>query len=206
MDMSTPMMPRTTPATPRRSTRCWRTRWCRSSTDEQGIPTAWVARMRQSMAQLTPQYSAARTVREYTERHYLPAASAYRERAAGQGARAAELVGWRRELDAKWSALRIGEVRQFTQDGSYRFEAQLYLDGLAPDVLRVELYANGLDGGPPERVAMQRVRQLVGAASGYAYALQLPASRPASDYTLRVIPAHAVACVPLENEHILWQR
>lgn len=49
---------------------------------------------------------------------------------------------------------------------------------------------------------MQRVRQLVGAASGYAYALELPAS----DYTLRVIPAHAVACVPSENAHILWQR
>ncbi len=174
--------------------------------DEQGIPTAWVARMRQSMAQLTPQYSAARTVREYTERHYLPAASAYRERAAGQGALAVELVGWRRELDAKWPALRIGEVRLFTQDGSHRCEAQLYLDALDPDTLRVELYANGLDGGPPERLAMQRVRKLVGAASGYAYAIELPASRPASDYTLRVIPAHAGACVPLECAHILWQR
>lgn len=111
MGTSTPMMQRTTSATPRRSTRCWRTRWCRSSISatSRALPPPGVARMRQSMAQLTPRYSAARTVREYTERHYLPAASAYRERAAGQGARAAELVGWRRELDAKWSALRIGQ-------------------------------------------------------------------------------------------------
>ena len=41
--------------------------------DEQGIPTAWVARMRESMARLTPRFSANRTVREYTEQHYLPA-------------------------------------------------------------------------------------------------------------------------------------
>ena len=41
--------------------------------DEQGIPTAWVARMRKSMASLTPRFSADRTVREYTEQHYLPA-------------------------------------------------------------------------------------------------------------------------------------
>ena len=43
--------------------------------DEHGIPTAWVARMRESMAQLTPRFSAHRAVREYTEQRYLPAAS-----------------------------------------------------------------------------------------------------------------------------------
>ena len=41
--------------------------------------------MRESMAQLTPRFSADRTVREYTEQHYLPAATAYLERAANKG-------------------------------------------------------------------------------------------------------------------------
>ena len=45
--------------------------------DENGIPTAWVTRMRESMARLTPLFSASRAVREYTEQHYLPAATAY---------------------------------------------------------------------------------------------------------------------------------
>ena len=44
--------------------------------DESGIPTSWVARMRESMAHLTPRFSANRAVREYTEQHYLPAAAA----------------------------------------------------------------------------------------------------------------------------------
>ena len=35
--------------------------------DEQGIPTAWVNRMRESMARLTPRFSANRAVREYTD-------------------------------------------------------------------------------------------------------------------------------------------
>ena len=35
--------------------------------DKKGIPTAWVARMRESMARLTPRFSANRSVREYTE-------------------------------------------------------------------------------------------------------------------------------------------
>ena len=39
--------------------------------DGQGIPIAWVARMRESMARLTPQFSANRAVREYTEQRCL---------------------------------------------------------------------------------------------------------------------------------------
>ncbi len=40
--------------------------------DQQGIPTAWVTRIRESMARLTPRFSTNRTVGEYTERFYLP--------------------------------------------------------------------------------------------------------------------------------------
>jgi len=38
---------------------------------ENGIPAAWVARMRESMARLTPAFAASRAVREYLEQHYL---------------------------------------------------------------------------------------------------------------------------------------
>ncbi len=44
--------------------------------DGQSIPTRWVERMRKSMASLTPRFSADRTVREYTEQHYVPGAAA----------------------------------------------------------------------------------------------------------------------------------
>src|SRR5439155_7947547 len=45
-------------------------------TRDKGIPKRWVARMRESMARLTPFFSANRTVREYAEGRYLPAAAA----------------------------------------------------------------------------------------------------------------------------------
>ncbi|TXH76579.1 alpha-glucan family phosphorylase [Thiobacillus sp.] len=174
--------------------------------DEQGIPGVWVARMRESMAQLTPRYSTNRAVREYTEQHYLPAASAYLARAAEQGALGAQLVKMRHTLEQDWTALRFGEVKLDSTDGQHVFEIQLYLDDVDPDTVRVELYANGVDGAPSVRVAMQRVRQLVGAANGYAYHAAVPATRPATDYTARLIPFHASLAVPLEDAHILWQR
>ena len=54
--------------------------------DKKGIPISWVKRMRESMAHLTPQFSTNRSVREYTEQHYLPATIAYRQRVADKGA------------------------------------------------------------------------------------------------------------------------
>jgi starch phosphorylase len=174
--------------------------------DERGVPTTWVARMRESMARLTPRFSTNRAVCEYTEQHYLPAAAAYRARAVDKGAIGVELVHWRNALQQQWGALRFGEVRIDTDGGQHVFEVQVYLDDIAPAAVRVELYANGIDGSAPECIEMKRVRQLVGAVSGYAYHAEVPATRPATDYTARVIPHHDGVAVPLEAAHILWQR
>jgi glycogen phosphorylase len=38
------------------------------------------------------------------------------------------------------------------------------------------------------------------------YRVTVPAKRPAGDYTARVVPRLSGAAVPLEANHILWQR
>ena len=43
---------------------------CFYERDSKGIPRSWVARMRASMAELTPQFSANRMVREYVDKLY----------------------------------------------------------------------------------------------------------------------------------------
>ena len=174
--------------------------------DDRGIPAAWMNRMRESMAQLTPRFSSNRTVREYTERHYLPAALAYRERSADQGAFGVQMVDWRHALEQKWDALRFGEVKVETAGEQHIFEVQMYLDGLDPEAVRVELYATGIDGAAPERMEMKRGQQLAGAINGYVYRTGVSAARPASDYTARLIPRRDGVAVPLEENHILWQR
>jgi starch phosphorylase len=174
--------------------------------DEQGLPTAWLARMRESMARLTPRFSADRTVREYVEQHYLPAAATYRARAADKGAVGREIVNWRHALEKEWAELRFGEVKVETDGGQHAFEAQVYLDGLDPNAVRVELYADGVGGAPPVRQEMRRVGRPAGASGGYVYRASVSAARPAGDYTARVIPHCSGVAVPLEAAQILWQR
>ncbi len=174
--------------------------------NEKGIPAAWVARMRESMAQLTPRFAANRAVREYTEQHYLPAAVAYRDRAADRGAMGKQIVIWQHALEQKWTALRFGEMKIETDGTQHVFEVQVYLNDLDPDAVRLELYANSVNDDDPVRQEMRRVRRLAGAARGYAYSATVSATRPATDYTARVIPHHDGVAVPLEAAQILWQR
>jgi starch phosphorylase len=171
-----------------------------------GVPTAWVARMRESMAQLTPRFSADRAVREYTERQYIPGSMAYRARAADKGAVGSEIADWQRALRQKWAALRLGEVKVESNNGQHIFEVQVYLDDLDPKAVRVELYADGAHGEAPVRQEMKRDRPLVGAVGGYLYRAAAPATRLALDYTARVIPHYDGVPVPLEAAQILWQR
>ncbi len=167
--------------------------------DQSGIPTAWVKRMRESMAQLTPRFSAGRAVREYTEQRYIPAAAAYLERGANKGAVGRQMVDWQHALDRNWDSVRFGEFRVDTNPERHAFEVEVFLNDLDPNSARIELYANGLNGGDFVRVEMTR-------DSHPLYRATVPTTRPASDYTVRVIPQRAGVAVPLESNRILWQR
>jgi starch phosphorylase len=165
-----------------------------------------MARIRESMARLTAYFSSNRTVRQYTEQYYIPAAAAFRERAADRGAPAVELVNGLRDVARKWKNLRFGEVAVTTDESEHLFEVQVYLHGLSPDDVRVELYAEGTDAGDPVRLEMTCGPKLVGAENGYVYFARASAARTAADYTARVIPHLAGSMIPLEAAHILWQR
>ena len=174
------------------------------SRDGQGIPRAWVARMRESMAKLTPIFSTNRAVRQYTEEHYLSAALAFKERASNQSAKTTDLLHWQTQLAKHWPALRFGSATVEQSDGQHLFQVQVFLDDLDPGAVSVELYAEGQNGNPPSLSAMNRGQLLVGSANAFLYTARIPAARPAADYTPRLVPSHEGASIPLEAPFILW--
>jgi starch phosphorylase len=174
--------------------------------DARGIPAAWVARIRESMARLTPAFAASRTVTEYTEQHYLPAAAAYRQRAADRGAAARRLVDWRNGLASQWAGFRFGAVAVETKGEQHFIRIEVFLPDSDPDSVRVELYADGLPGADPVRLAMTRLGPLANGAGGFTFSATVSSARPATDYTARIIPHHDGLSTPLEAGWILWQR
>jgi glycogen phosphorylase len=102
--------------------------------------------------------------------------------------------------------LHFGEVKVETEGTQHVFEVHVYLGDIDPDAVRLELYSNSVNGGDPVRQEMKAVRQLAATLGGYVYTASLSATRPATDYTARVIPFHDSVAVPLEARQILWQR
>ena len=162
--------------------------------DTHGLPVAWIHRIRESMARLSPTFSATRMVCEYVERYYLPAAKNYRERSANQGALGQKIEDWRKEIDQKWSKIRFGTVSIETKQDQHFFEVHVNLDGLDPNAIKVQLYCDGM---PPKEMSSQ---------NGGIYRASVPAIRPASNFTPRIIPNFPNVMVPLETTRILWQR
>jgi starch phosphorylase len=175
------------------------------SRDEDDIPRRWVARVRESMATLTPLYSANRSVREYLERCYLPAAASYRRRARNGGELAVLIGGWLAALKRDWPTLRFGEVEVDTRGDRHHFAVQVGLGNLDLESIRVELYADPVEGGEAYRQPMTCIGR-PDVRGMRRFAASAPAARPRDDYTARIIPAHPDVDVPLEVPYVLWQR
>jgi starch phosphorylase len=158
------------------------------------------------MALLTPRYSANRTVREYTEEHYLPAAAAYHVRMANKGANAKMIIEWQHNLEKNWATLRFGEVKVDTIGELHVFEIQVFLADLDPKAVHVELYSEGINGGVSVTQEMKVLHPLTGKTGGYVYSAAVSSSRPSAQYTARVIPHCDGVSIPLEESRILWQR
>jgi starch phosphorylase len=173
--------------------------------DEKGMPSRWLGHIRESMARLTSEFSATRAIREYTEGHYLPAASGYRDRAAGDSALGVGLLHWQQDIDRHWNTVRFGTLKIETHDGKHFIQVEVLPGNLNPDQLQVELYADSIHGGTPAVEPMTAPEPGADSSGVLAYLAQVPAIRPASDYTARIIPHHPNASVPLEAEQILWQ-
>lgn len=174
------------------------------SRDERGISGAWVARMRASMARLTPGFSANRAVRQYTDERYLSAAAGFRRRAENRGSLGTELVTWRAELAKHWSTLRFGSATVQQQGEQYLFQVQVFVGDMNPEAVGVELYAEGKKDAAPIIEHMNCGDRLGGTGDGFTFTAVIPTNRPAADYTPRMVPQHEDALVPLEAPFILW--
>jgi starch phosphorylase len=174
--------------------------------DAAGIPRNWVARIRKSMAQLAPRFSCNRMVREYIERFYQPAARAVQRRSADGGRLAKGLYAWQRKLQRHWASLHFGHLQVSRQDRAWQFQVQVYLGDLSTDEVRVELYADACDGEQAVREIMVPGPEIAGAVNGYVYGARVETTRPAGDFTPRILPANEDALAPIETGFIRWQR
>ncbi|GLU57259.1 alpha-glucan phosphorylase [Dyadobacter frigoris] len=172
--------------------------------NESGLPVRWIERVRKSMSQLTPRFSANRTVREYTEQYYLPAAANFLNRAAENGAAGVRMVAAKEDLERKWLGISAGILQIENVANSYQCRMTVQLNGINASEVSVEMYAEENNGLESEIVKMLPEPKEQ-ANDGTAFTVEFAGSRPESDYTVRIIPSYENIQVPLEDKLIFWQ-
>lgn len=177
-----------------------------------GLPREWIRHMKSTMQTVCPVFSAARMVREYAERMYLPAGVRWEALTADALAGAKRLAAWKTRIREKWAAVKVQAVHADTitplEAGAERpVLAEVALGELQPQEVAVALYAGPL-GGDGEifsphvsEMAVQRTLQpglylYAGSLRGRATGLH--------GYRIRVLPAHADLAEPLGMNCIAW--
>jgi starch phosphorylase len=127
-----------------------------------GIPHAWIARIRKSLVTVPRFFNTDRMVREYATRAYAPLALSYQKLSAARYAAGRALAARHRELDAamgrvKVEATRIGDLAEAGVGDYVEAEVDLVLGELGPADVVVELVLGREDGAPQPSFHVRRL-------------------------------------------------
>ena len=172
--------------------------------DATGVARRWVARIRASMARLAPRFSSNRMLFEYVQDVYQPAARLFRERAASSGALAVTLAEWGHLVRHRWRELHIADLDIKREGDTWLFRVHVYLGDISSDAIEAQIYAEQTAEHDFVVAPMQRVAAVPSAVNAHLYTCRVATTRPATDFTPRVIPHHAHLRWPLELPLVHW--
>jgi starch phosphorylase len=176
-----------------------------------GYSPGWVAMAKRSMATITPRFNSQRMLGEYVEKFYAPADRQWRKKSAEAFAAARRLAAWKQKVRHAWPKVRLRRVdtpvKRIPYGASLHFELAVYLDGLAPEDVAVELLLSrpGVESRqrPPRRLRLEYRGPGEGGESLFALDFT-PDVCGKLDYRLRVYPHHELLTHPFEMGMMLW--
>lgn len=128
----------------------------------ESAPREWMARVKQCLRSISPQFNAQRMINEYTHMLYQPAHDAWKQVTEEDFASAREKVRWARKISNAWDRVRIVESGRDLLDTSVSgqpivMRSVVDLAGLEPSDVRVEAVVGrvGVNGHLEETEVIQ---------------------------------------------------
>ena len=172
---------------------------------EDGIPHGWLARVKDAIATLTPEYSTHRMVQDYTNNLYIPAIDHGERLAADNYAAAKQFSEWKGMMSFNWHHVYVEvsplELDKVNVGEPIDIVARVKTGGLAPANLGVELYHGRERSGAlrdVEIVPMAMAEQLSDGSFKFK-GVFTPKKGGSYIYGVRVVPRHD----HLANKHEL---
>ncbi len=182
-----------------------------------GLPRAWLKRMKRSIATNVPVFNTNRMVKEYTETCYLPSYRRHTLLTANQFKKAEELAKWRSRLRDAWSQIRVESVDAPASDPMHvgaelLVRVRVSLGQFTPDDLEVQLFHGVLDShgeiSKPGTVVLETVTGPDPSSNGnrvWLYTGKIACrSSGHYGYCVRVLPKNASLPNAFEPGLIVW--
>ncbi|HVL82653.1 MAG TPA: alpha-glucan family phosphorylase [Actinomycetota bacterium] len=165
----------------------------------QAPPHRWVQRIKASLRILGPQVSAARMIRDYVDRIYVPAAVRCDALSHGSYERARALAAYIERVRQAWPQVSVGVCE--TDEALYELgtkrevRTQVHLGSLEPSDVEVQLLHGPVEGdGEMSRSSVEVMSVAAGGARAggtYVYETTFPVQRAGRyGFTIRVVPSH----------------
>ena len=177
-----------------------------------GLPRAWISKMKTSMREICPVFNTNRMVKEYAEEYYLPAHNRFASLTDNKMTGAKSLAAWRAKVQQNWSAIKIVEVKSDELRGmkvgeSLDVNARIDLGALIPDDVSVELYHGmlNLDGEIIDPTVLPMTAS--DKPKGHVYEFLATIRSESSGrhgYTVRILPKNPQIENPLKQGLVHW--
>jgi starch phosphorylase len=178
-----------------------------------GLPRGWLRMMKQSISTICPFFNTNRMVQEYVEKCYWPSSQRLAQLAADNLKRAAHLAQWRKGLHRGWGQVRVEGVEAEGADPRHvgtelRVKARVYLGGLAPDDVEVQLFHGVVDSlgeiPSPRTVAMSHNGTPQDGRTWLYHGVIPCRSSGQHGFAVRVLPKNADLANPFEPGLVCW--
>jgi len=114
-----------------------------------GLPRAWIGKMKNAMRDIAPYFSTHRMVKEYADQFYMPNFARITQMTTPDIKHALDYVNWRSQLPHNWRSVAVLDVmlsdRSVNVGAKGEVVARVQLGGLKPENVRVQLYFGPLD-------------------------------------------------------------
>ncbi|MGL6075157.1 MAG: alpha-glucan family phosphorylase [Fimbriiglobus sp.] len=178
--------------------------------DNEGLPRAWIRRMKRSISTLVPVYNTNRMVEEYYKTCYHPSHQRFMKLSADGLKPAVELAGWRKNLLASWNQVRVEAVEAPSGEmlkvgGNFPVKVQVNLGSLSVNDIEVQVVHGLLDSMGELTAPQFTALQAEGTGPSLTYAGQVPCQRSGQfGFTVRVLPKHPHLPHSFEPTVVTW--
>ena len=163
-----------------------------------GIPHAWVAKMKRSMASVGPQFNTQRMLQQYDDALYRPSLERLTRLEKDNASAARELAEWLARIRVAWPGIGFSEVRSDAKDGitvrqQVVFGADVHLGTLDHSDVAVQVCLGSTDASGEitdyDIVDMAFVEAEADGTLHYEVTASFDASG-LNGYTIRMLPRH----------------